>query len=71
MEEEDLQPDSPPGFVEEIDSSELEYIEVHTDTHRELPFMQLICRKFVKRIEFLSVLITVQTHILIVSRNQT
>jgi len=40
MEEEDLQPDSPPGFVEEIDSSELEYIEVHTtDTHRELPFM--------------------------------
>lgn len=27
MEEEDLQPDSPPGFVEEIDSSELEYIE--------------------------------------------
>lgn len=24
----DLQPDSPPGFVEEIDSSELENIEV-------------------------------------------
>ena len=41
MEEEDLQPDSPPGFVEEIDSSELEYIEVRTDTctHRELPCM--------------------------------
>lgn len=26
--EDDLQPDSPPGFVEEIDSSELEQIEV-------------------------------------------
>lgn len=28
-EEDDLQPDSPPGFVEEIDSSELENIEVN------------------------------------------
>ena len=27
-EEDDLQPDSPPGFVEEIDSSELEITEV-------------------------------------------
>ena len=26
--EDDLQPDAPPGFVEEIDSSELEQIEV-------------------------------------------
>ena len=27
-EEDDLQPDSPPGFVEEIDSTELEITEV-------------------------------------------
>ena len=26
--EEDLQPDSPPGFVEEIDKNELQFIEV-------------------------------------------
>lgn len=30
--EDDLQPDSPPGFVEEIDSSELENIEVSSLT---------------------------------------